>query len=126
MATISLPDLQPTDRVRRGILLYLERGDEIEPLGKGRYLVPGCKGGPYTVDVGIFHDEPEAESCDCPDFQHRGETCKHLVAAAIYRAKARIRQRNQRAEANRRRAGGLDDRGREEVLVTSAIAGMSA
>jgi hypothetical protein len=79
MATISLPDLQPTDRVRRGILLYLERGDEIEPLGKGRYLVPGCKGGPYTVDVGIFHDEPEAESCDCPDFQHRGETCKHLV-----------------------------------------------
>lgn len=66
--------------------LYNERGGEIRKVGGPQtYLVPGCSAEAYTVDL-------RAETCTCPDFEHRckdedGLLCKHLYAAAIYREK---------------------------------------
>lgn len=80
-----------SERAQRGLALYNERGQEIEALGKGRYLVPGTDG-PYEVDLDVFAEDP-AESCECKDFRHRLSTlpapmcCKHIHAAAICRAK---------------------------------------
>ncbi len=36
------------------------------------------------MDLAVFGGE---ESCSCPDFERRRDTCKHLIAATIYRAK---------------------------------------
>ncbi len=69
-------------------------GQEIEHQGHGKYTVPSCSGeGSYEVDLKVFTDEPE--SCSCPD---RERPCKHLVAATIFRAKARTRARRAQAE----------------------------
>lgn len=73
----------PATRELRGLALYREHGDEITPLGHGRYEVPGCSGGSYTVDLAVFGGE---ESCSCPD---RAAVCKHIIAATIHRSKAR-------------------------------------
>lgn len=77
-------------RGRRGLALWLERGEQILPLGGGVFTVPGCDGcGPYMVDLG-------AQSCTCRDFRRRRQgpsegcertSCKHLIAATIYAAK---------------------------------------
>lgn len=74
-------------RGRRGLALWLERGEQIEAVGGGVFLVPGCDGrGPYTVDLG-------AQSCTCRDWRRRRPkgceptSCKHLIAATIYAAK---------------------------------------
>ncbi len=92
----------PTTRELRGLALYRERGDEIEPLGKGRYTVPGCAGGSYTVDLAVFGGE---ESCSCPDHaRHPEYSCKHLSAAAIFRAKARAKARREQAARTTARA----------------------
>ena len=80
-------------RGRRGLALWLERGEEIAPLGGGVFTVPGCDGrGPYTVDLGL---EGGRQSCTCRDFRRRrrpegcepDSPCKHLIAATIYAAK---------------------------------------
>ena len=66
----------------------------IEPLSKGHYSVPRRSGNkPYTVDLGIFHDEPGYKSRSCPDFRRHHDTCLHRIAATIYRAKAPTRAR---------------------------------
>lgn len=74
--------VHPATREERGQALFSERGEEIRKVGPQTYLVPGCSADAYTVDLG-------AETCDCPDFEHRcaaeGLICKHLYAAAIYR-----------------------------------------
>ena len=72
-------------RAERAIALYNERGHEIKKIGPQTYLVPGCSADAYTVDL-------RAESCDCPDFEHRcmdvdGKLCKHIYAAVIHREK---------------------------------------
>ena len=74
---------EQASRARRGLALFRERGGEIERLGKLRYLIPGCSRPFYVVDL-------VAESCECPDFTKRGESCKHLFAAAINREKVEI------------------------------------
>ncbi len=69
-------------RERRGIALFRERGEEIEHVKGWLWAVPSCSGeGLYVVDLG-------AETCECPDFEKRGENCKHIYAAAIARAKS--------------------------------------
>ena len=74
-------------------------GREIEHQGKGVYSVPSCSGeGSYEVDLAVFGGE---ESCNCPD---RARPCKHLVAATIFRAKARTRARREQAERTAARA----------------------
>ena len=84
--------LHERTRAERAIALYNERGHEIRKVGPQTYLVPGCSADSYTVD--LF-----AETCNCPDYEHRcaeedGLLCKHLYAAVIYREKverARLR-----------------------------------
>jgi uncharacterized Zn finger protein len=75
----------------RGLKLFEERGEEIEHEGHGVYTVPGCSGGSYRVDLAVFGGE---ETCSCPDHaRHPEHTCKHLIAASIYRAKSRAAAR---------------------------------
>lgn len=72
------------ERVLRGIALHA--GDEVEAIGHGQYEVAGSKGWTYTVDLDVFADDPR-ETCGCFDHERTGITCKHIVAASIYRAK---------------------------------------
>lgn len=44
-------------------------------------------GGAYVVS-GWFCD---LDSCACPDHEHTGATCKHMVAAAVWEARERRR-----------------------------------
>jgi len=72
-------------RAERAMRLYNERGQEIRKVGPQTYLVPGCSAEAYTVDL-------KAETCTCPDYEHRcaeeeGLLCKHIYAAVIYREK---------------------------------------
>ena len=97
----SVPAPPPT-RELRGLALYREHGDEIEHIGHGRYEVPGCSGGSYTVDLAVFTDEPE--TCSCPDFQRHKEPCKHVYAGSLYRAKARAAARREQGERAAARA----------------------
>ncbi len=46
----------------------------------GEWVVAGEGGAIYRVDL-------REQSCSCPDFEHRGEPCKHLFAATVARAK---------------------------------------
>ena len=46
--------------------------------GRRYYVVPGSNGHVYWA-------RPDA--CSCPDATHRGVTCKHMVATALYVAK---------------------------------------
>ncbi len=85
----------------RGLALWGDPlGRQIEHEGKGVYSVPSCSGqGSYEVDLKVFTDEPE--SCNCPD---RERPCKHLIAATIHRAKARMAARRMQAERTAARA----------------------
>jgi hypothetical protein len=76
------------ERVLRGLILHTDH--EIEHEGHGVYTVPGCSGGSYTVDLVPFGGE---ESCTCPDYRKHEAPCRHLFAAAIYRAKSRAASR---------------------------------
>ncbi len=89
------------ERALRGLALWGDPlGRQIEHQGKGVYSVPSCSGeGSYEVDLKVFTDEPE--SCSCPD---RERPCKHLVAATIFRAKARTRALREQAERTAARA----------------------
>ncbi len=91
----------------RGLALWgSPLGAEIEHEGKGVYSVPSCSGeGSYEVDLAVFGGE---ESCNCPD---RERPCKHLIAASITRAKARMAARRAQAERTAARAsrGNLAD-----------------
>jgi hypothetical protein len=70
-------------RELRALELYRTRGNEIHQTAEDLYLVPSCTGrGFYSVDY-------REETCDCPDFLHRGENCKHILAVGIYHAKHR-------------------------------------
>jgi hypothetical protein len=73
----------PDARALRALALYRERGAEIERTGPFTYLVPSCTGtGSWAVNY-------ERETCDCPDFERRGDACKHVYAVGIMRAKRR-------------------------------------
>jgi hypothetical protein len=85
----------------RGLALWGDPlGREIEHEGRGVYRVPSCSGQgvTYAVDLAVFGGE---ESCNCPD---RERPCKHLIAATIFRAKARTRARREQAERTAARA----------------------
>ncbi len=101
MTNRSVPAPPPT-RELRGLALYRERGHEIESIGKGVYRVPGCSGGTYRVNLAVFGG---TESCSCPDHARHPElTCKHIVAATVARAKARMRARAVQAGRTKARA----------------------
>jgi hypothetical protein len=76
----------PSTREQRGLELYRTRGLEIHQTAEDLYLVPSCTGqGFYSVDY-------REETCDCPDFEHRGENCKHILAVGVHVAKRRRRR----------------------------------
>ena len=105
MAEATIPqskDSRLSTRELRGIVLYRERGEEIEHQGRGRFTVPGCSGGSYTVNLAIFSFAGE-QSCTCPDTPPAGEVCKHVHAATIARAKRQAEARRRQAEKNAER-----------------------
>ncbi len=71
-------------REERALALYHARGREIERIAPNVYLVPSCSGDhAYRVDL-------SDESCNCPDARrHPDLNCKHILAAAVKRAKRR-------------------------------------
>ena len=86
MATTSLAERRHLDtRELRALELYRTRGHEIRHVGQDLYLVPSCTGrGFYSVDY-------REETCDCPDFLHHRENCKHILAVGVRVAKRRHR-----------------------------------
>ncbi len=85
MIDTSVPAPPPT-RELRGLKLYRERGDEIERILPHTYSVPSCTGEKtYAVRLA-----PRVR-CDCPDFERRGEPCKHIYCAEIVASKHRRR-----------------------------------
>jgi hypothetical protein len=50
---------------------------------KGAWSVPSCTGlSTYTVHYRRHSTHPD-EGCSCPDFEHRGGPCKHLLAVGF-------------------------------------------
>jgi SWIM zinc finger len=81
--TIAQPRTVPNTRELRALELYRTRGHEIRQSAEDLYLVPSCTGrGFYSVDY-------REETCDCPDFTHRRENCKHILAVGVHVAKRR-------------------------------------
>ncbi len=59
---------------------------EIERILPHTYSVPSCSGGKtYVVRLA-----PRVR-CECPDFERRGEPCKHVYAATVAASKLRKR-----------------------------------
>ena len=84
-ARIAQPRTAPNGDTRelRALELYRTRGHEIHQTAEDLYLVPSCTGrGFYSVDY-------REETCDCPDFTHRRENCKHILAVGVHVAKRR-------------------------------------
>ncbi len=93
----------PTTREQRGIELYREgavseRGDLFVVRGGSRK---------YTVSL-------DRETCTCPDFGKRRETCKHLFAVVVYAAKKRCRRAARPADRPQRRHGERTERPRDD------------
>jgi uncharacterized Zn finger protein len=60
--------------------------------GRRYYVVPGSNGRVYWA-------RPDA--CSCPDATHRGATCKHMVATALYVAKVNAERQPKRKASKR-------------------------
>ncbi len=85
-ARIAQPAHQSTTRVERGRDLYAAHGAEIRfDSSEKVWLVPSQHDltSVYEVTIGRH-----GEYCECADFEYRGESCKHIVAATIARAKS--------------------------------------
>ena len=85
--TESSTPAHPPTRELRGITLFRDHADEIrfDPVEKV-WLVPSqheLGTSVYEVVLGR-----RGESCECKDFEFRGEACKHILAATIARAKS--------------------------------------
>jgi hypothetical protein len=85
MASTSLPASakEATTRVQRGRDLYTEHADEIR-FEHGTWLIPSQHEATSVYEVTIGR---RGESCECRDFEFRGEACKHILAATIAHAK---------------------------------------
>ncbi len=90
-------------REQRGLALFREgavseHGDLFVVRGGSRK---------YTVSL-------DRETCTCPDFGKRRETCKHLFAVVVYAAKRRCRRAARPAGRPSRRHGGRTERPRDD------------
>jgi hypothetical protein len=78
-------------RQQRGLSLYREHASRISEVSPNVYRVPS------TPIAGRYYRVNLAEqTCECPDHQHRGERCKHLIAAEIAAKRRCHRQRTRR------------------------------
>ena len=72
------------ERNTRGLLLYNRERGRIHQLEGDVWAVPASEGGYWQVDL-------DTELCPCEDFAYYGYerdvACKHIIAAAIARAK---------------------------------------
>jgi hypothetical protein len=85
MQSLAHPAPRPNTRELRALELYRTRGHEIREISADVFEVPSCAGeGRYQVDY-------SEETCDCPDFAHRRENCKHILAVGVRAAKRRKR-----------------------------------
>lgn len=86
----------PNSREQRGIELFREKGSEIVWKIDGTFSVPSRTHEQtfYTVDLRVG----ETGSCRCPDHQTRGNTCLHIYAATLKRAKLLAIARKEAAE----------------------------
>ncbi len=83
--TLPQASARPNTREHRALELYRTRGHEIREISTDLFEVPSCAGeGRYQVDY-------SEETCDCPDFAHRRENCKHILAVGVRVAKRRKR-----------------------------------
>ncbi|MFB6140543.1 MAG: SWIM zinc finger family protein [Halosimplex sp.] len=71
--TALAPDVRRLDE--RAARAWTERM-AVRPLGEGRYAVDSQSGATYVVDL-------TEGSCTCPDYQIRGNRCKHLRRVGI-------------------------------------------
>ena len=74
---------RPHTRELRALALVQAHGHLIERTGPWTYLVPSMSGGEPRA-VNYF-----SERCDCPDHEHRGVLCAHILAVGVHRAKRR-------------------------------------
>jgi hypothetical protein len=89
MANTSLADTvrNPESRLGRAVLLFEERGHEVEAIGGGVYLVPSSDGTTY------YRVDYRNETCNCPDADfHPDENCKHVLMLGISLAKRRAKK----------------------------------
>jgi len=86
--TVAQPRTVPNTRELRALELYRTRGHEIRQASPGQdvYLVPSCTRAPGR---GFYSVDYREETCDCPDFTHRRENCKHILAVGVHVAKRR-------------------------------------
>jgi hypothetical protein len=88
-ARIAHPAHRPNTNTRelRALDLAKERFEEIALSHRGGlYTVPSLHG-EHAYDVTYT---ARKESCPCPDWQIRGATCYHVLAAAVIRAKTGV------------------------------------
>ena len=90
------PNVSPNSRAERALALFEERGSLIRAVAADTYEVPSCgfRGKRYIVHYG-----GSEESCSCPDFQYRGNICKHLLCIGIKHAARRSGVREVRTVA---------------------------
>ncbi len=83
MKSLAQPEQRTTTRVQRGRDLYTEHADEIR-FEHGTWLIPSQSDLTSVYEVVLGR---RGESCECRDFEFRGESCKHILAATIAHAK---------------------------------------
>lgn len=82
-STSVAPSRTPDTRESRALELFRSRGHEIRRTGPNTYLVPSATGpGFYDVDYA-------RESCTCPDHEHRGLNCLHVLCVGVLVSKRR-------------------------------------
>jgi hypothetical protein len=72
-------------RVSRGLALWRDQRVQIRSMLAGGLSLPSC------TELGpIYRVSLAGEGrCNCPDWQHRKQPCKHIFAALIWAAKQR-------------------------------------
>lgn len=83
--TIAHPAPLSTTIVERGRELYRQHSGEIT-FEDGVWLIPSQHDVTSVYEVRLGRN---GEDCECEDFEHRHQACKHIVCATIARAKSR-------------------------------------
>lgn len=87
--SLAHPRTQPNGNTRelRGLALAEEHFEAIaRSHRRGTYSAPSCTvSGSYVVEY-----TRRSESCSCPDWQHRHNACKHIIAVALIKAKTDV------------------------------------
>jgi hypothetical protein len=78
-------EVRVSRRVSRGLALWRDQGAEIRPLPSGGLCVPSCSEPGFIYRVSLAGEG----RCNCPDWRHRKQPCKHVYAASVWAAKQR-------------------------------------